>query len=198
VQELISWKRSFKRLNEEYELAKKKKNALSNLQTSGKISQSTCDLFNREIDEAMSDIENQRKALLEKMNTKMMELEEQTKTLEVLLAKFEIQHVTGEVNEEIYQREIDLLSTGLQTTRQELESVQEAVTKLSTSDIMAKQEMETGVEEETSPQQEVKFLEEPTSAPEKEPAQATEESIVEAIECTAEAKNPEKEEEKKD
>jgi hypothetical protein len=190
---LISWKHSFKRLNEEYELAKKKKSALDNLLTSGKISQSTCNLFNREIDDAIAEIENQRKALLEKMSAKMLELEEQTKTLEVLLANFEIQHVTGEIDEQIYQRETDLLSMGLETTRQELDAVQEAVNQLSIGDMTAQPEMQPQTEENEAPQAEAKFLEETTSAVEKESAEASEEPVVEAIECTAEAKNPETE-----
>lgn len=168
--------------------------------TSGKISQSTCNLFNREIDDAIADIENQRKALLEKMNTKMTELEEQTKTLEVLLANFEIQHVTGEVDEQIYQRETDLLSMGLDTTRQELEAVQEAVNQLSTGDMMAQPEMEPQAQENEPPQHEAEFLETASTA-EKEPTKAPEEPVVEAIECTAEAKNSETEdkvEEKQD
>ena len=68
---LISWKHSFKRLNEENEMTKKKKQALDNLLNTGKISQSTYDLFNNEIDEAITEIERQEKALLEKMNSKM-------------------------------------------------------------------------------------------------------------------------------
>jgi len=193
VRKLISWKHSFKRINEEHELAKKKKSALDNLLTSGKISQSTCNLFNREIDDAIAEIENQRKALLEKMNAKMLELEEQTKTLEVLLANFEIQHVTGEIDEQIYQRETDLLSMGLETTRQELDAVQEAVNQLSTGDMTTQPEMQPQTEENEAPQAEAKFLQETTSTVEKEPAEASEEPVVEAIECAAEAKNPETE-----
>ena len=133
MQELSSWKNSFKRLSEENETAKKKRQALDNLVNVGKISQSTYNLFNTEIAEAIKDIERQQKELLQKMNTKIIELEEQTKTLEILLANFEIQHVAGEVNEEVYQREINVLSIGLETSRKELEAVKEAVDQLSNS-----------------------------------------------------------------
>ncbi|MGB9676894.1 MAG: CdvA-like protein [Candidatus Bathyarchaeales archaeon] len=128
---MISWRHSFRRLNEEYEISKKKKQALDNLLGAGKISRQTCDLFNEEISQAIVEIEKQQKALLEKMNLKVNELEGQIKTLEMLLANFEIQHVTGEVDEETYQREIGVLSVGLETARNELNMIKEAINHIS-------------------------------------------------------------------
>ena len=150
---MISWKHSFRRLNEEYEMAKKKKQALDNLLENGKISQSTHEMFDKEIAEAIAEIERQRKELLEKMNSKIMELESQIKTLEVLVANYEIQHVTGEVEEEVYQREINLLSVGLETARKELDAMKEALNQLSgnvqipTADVAPQQEIKPQVEE---------------------------------------------------
>jgi hypothetical protein len=138
---LISWKNSFKKLNEEYEIAKKKKQALDKLLDSGKISQSTHELVSMEIEEALIEIEKQQKALLEKMNSKMMELEGQIKTLEMLLANSEIRHVTGEVDEEVYQRESSLLSMGLETARQELDLMRDAVKQLSQVDVVVLEEI---------------------------------------------------------
>jgi hypothetical protein len=146
---LISWKQSFNRLKEEYEVAKKKKQALDNLLNSGRISPTTHEMFNREIDETISEIERQQKTLLEKMKTKMVELEKHIHMLEMLYANFEIQHVTGEIEEEVYQRETGLLSAGLETARQELEDVREAVNQLSAGiqipspDVNVEQEVET-------------------------------------------------------
>ena len=128
--ELISWKHSFKRLNEEYELAKKKKQALDNLFETGRISQSTRDSFNNEIDVVITEIEKQQQDLLTKMQLKTQELESQIKTLEMLLANYEIQHVVGEIDEEIYQREINLLTTGLETAKHELDTIGEAANQL--------------------------------------------------------------------
>ena len=112
---LISWKHSFKRLNEEYEIAKKKKQALDNLYETGRISQATRDSFDNDISTVITEIEKQQKDLLTKMQGKATELESQIKTLETLLANYEIQHVVGEIEEEAYQREINLLSTGLES-----------------------------------------------------------------------------------
>jgi hypothetical protein len=128
--ELISWKYTFKRLNEEYEIAKKKQQALDNLYASGKISQSTRDSFNTEIEAAIAAIEKQQRALVEGMQTKTQELENQIKTLETLLANYEIQHVAGEIDDEIYQREINLLTTGLETTKNELNTIKQVTNQL--------------------------------------------------------------------
>ncbi len=128
---LISWKYTFKRLNEEYEIAKKKQQALDNLYASGKISQSTRDSFNNEIGAAIAAIETQQKELVDGMQAKTQELENQLKMLETLLANYEIQHVAGEIDEEIYQREMNLLTTGLETTKNELNTIKQVTTQLS-------------------------------------------------------------------
>jgi hypothetical protein len=130
VLKLISWKHSFKRLNEEYEIAKKKKQALDNLFESGRISQATRDSFDNDINAVITEIEKQQKDLLVKMQCKAQELESQIKTLETLLANYEIQHVVGEIEEEAYQREINLLSTGLESAKRELDIIKEATNQL--------------------------------------------------------------------
>lgn len=127
---LISWKYSFKRLNEEYEIAKKKKQALDNLFETGRISQATRDSFNNEIDAAIAEIEKQQQDLFAKMQLKIQDLESQIKTLEMLLANYEIQHVVGEIDEEIYQREVNLLAAGLETAKHELGIIKEAANQL--------------------------------------------------------------------
>jgi hypothetical protein len=190
VKELISWKHSFSRLNEEYELTRKKRQALGNLLDTGKISQSTHSLFTREIDEAVAEIDNQRKALMEKMASKAMELEEQVRTLEILLANFEIQHVTGEVDDETYHRETELLCTGIETSKKELDDVQGAVNQLSNDDTMTPQEVENP--QIQAPEPEAKFIEEPPQAAEKEQVRP-EETVVETIQCKEEAQHPETE-----
>ncbi len=194
---MISWKHSFKRLNEESEMARKKKQALDNLLSTGRISQSTYDSFSKEMDEAIAEIERQRNALLEKMGSKMKELEGQIRTLEMLFANYEIQHVAGEVDDEVYQREIGLLSTGLEAARHELDAVNEAVSQLSSGNPSAEQEIEVQVAEEQSPQPEETFLEEPLPAKKEESAEPPAEPTEEAVQCAeepAEVKAEEKQE----
>ncbi len=129
---VISWKHSFNRLNEENEIAKKKQQALDSLYEKGRISQSTHDSFNNEIAAAIADIEKQQKELIQKMSAKTADLQGQIKTLEILLANYEIQHVAGEIDEATYTLEINLLSNGLETAKHELETIQTAISQLCT------------------------------------------------------------------
>ena len=184
MHKLISWKHSFRRLNEEYEVARKKRQALDNLLSVGRISQSTHGIFNKEIDDAISEIEKQQKALLEKMAAKVVELERQVKTLEILLANFEIRHVTGEIGDEAYQRESDLFASGLDAAKHELEEVKEAADQLATGEFTVEEEIEQQPEENVVPQPEAKFLEEAAPIAEDESAEAKEEPVVETVTCT--------------
>jgi Na+/phosphate symporter len=177
-------------LNEEYELAKKKKQALTNLLETGKISQTTHTLFTREIDEAVAEIDGQRKALLGKMASKAMELEEQIRTLEILLANFEIQHVADEVDDETYRRETELLSTGLETAKKELDDVQYAVNQLSNEYMNTQQDVEPP--QIQTPEPEIKFSEEPPETAEKEQIEPVE-TVVETIQCKEETRHSETE-----
>lgn len=127
----------------------KKKNALDKLLETGRISQSTHEIFNKEFNSAIAELDRQRKDLLEKMNTKIKGLEEQTKTLEVLLANLEIQHVAGEIDEDVYQHEATLITTGLETTKRELNNIKEAYNQL-LNDINTPMEAPTTQEPETT------------------------------------------------
>jgi hypothetical protein len=171
-------------LNEEYELAKKKRQALSNLLEAGKISQTTHNLFTHEIDEAVAEIDNQRKALTGKMASKAMELEDQIRTLEILLANFEIQHVAGEVDDDEYHLETELLGNGLAVAKKELEDVQYAVNQLSNDEVIPQQIDEPPQIQATEP--EVEMPQEPLPTQETEQAPPVE-AIAQAVQCKEEA-----------
>ena len=157
---------------------------MDNLLSVGRISQSTHGIFNKEIDDAISEIEKQQKALLEKMAAKVVELEGQVKTLEILLANFEIRHVTGEIGDEAYQRESDLFASGLDAAKHELEEVKEAADQLATGEFTVEEEIEQQPEENVAPQPEAKSLEEAGPIAEDEGAETIEEPVVETVTCT--------------
>jgi hypothetical protein len=127
---VISWKNSFKRLNEEYDLAKKKTQAVDNLYITGKISQFTRDIFNKDINSTIVEIERQQKDLVEKMQLKTDELTSQIKLLETLLANYEIQYVVGEIGDETYHRDILLFTIGIDTAKTELDTITQATLQL--------------------------------------------------------------------
>jgi hypothetical protein len=178
VPDLITWRNSFRNLGEEYDVANRKKQALTKLLDEGRISQSTYDIFNGEIEETIAEIQRQEKALLDKMNVKNMELEDQIKTLEMMLANFEIQHVTGEVDEETYNRQIDLLSIGLENARHEVETVKDAISQLSNNARVEPQEEAAAQNNETTEETmpEIEIIENPSSNVEPTEPQPTVES----------------------
>ena len=200
VLKLMSWKHSFKRLNEEYEIATKKKHALDNLFETGRFSQSTRDSFNSEIVTAIAEIEKQQKDLLAKMQLKKQALESQIKTLETLLANYEIQHVVGEIDEESYQREITLLSTGLETAKHELEVIKEATNQLCSPVEAPTTEPSLPVEESKAEAVKTEPVESaPVAPPEvevevapspEEPAMTTEEAVPEPPEIESKETTP--------
>lgn len=132
---MISWKYSFKQLNEEYDLANRKKQALDKLYETGKISQATRDSFDNEIKSAIIEIEKKQKELLVNMQVKTTELLDKIATLEKLLANFEVQYVVGEIEDGAYQQEIALMSASLDSAKNELGSIKQAMDQLSPENV---------------------------------------------------------------
>ena len=109
------------------ELTKKKKQALDNLFSEGRISQSTYESLNKEITDTIMNIEARRKALATTVTSKISELEQQITVLEMFLANSEIEYAAGEIDEELHQRESNAFALGLEVTKQELNAVKEIV-----------------------------------------------------------------------
>jgi hypothetical protein len=124
---LISWKHSFKEISEDLELTKKKKQALDDLLEEGRISESTYESLNGELTSAIASIEARRKALADKVNSKIGELEQQITVLEMFLASSEIGYAAGEIDEDLHQRESNAFALGLEAIKQELNAVKEVV-----------------------------------------------------------------------
>ena len=124
---MISWKHSFKEISADLELTKKKKQALDDLLEEGRISESTYESLNGELTDAIASIEARRKALAEKVNSKISDLEQQITVLEVFLANSEIEYVAGEIDEDLHERESNAFALGLEAVKQELNAVKEVV-----------------------------------------------------------------------
>ena len=124
---MISWKYSFKEISKDLELTRKKKQALDDLLNEGRISQSTYESLNKELTDAITDIEARRKAQAEKVTSKISELEQQITVLEMFLASSEIEYAAGEIDEELHQRESSAFGLGLEAIKQELNAVKEIV-----------------------------------------------------------------------
>jgi len=127
---MVLWKDAFEKINLELEVTKKKKQALDDLLNAGRISQSTYDALCKDLDDDLVDIEVRRKALTEKMASKLGELEQQMHTLEFFLANTEMAYVAGETSSELYAQESSALDMGLEATKQELNWIKDVIIQL--------------------------------------------------------------------
>jgi len=143
VLSLSLWRYSFELINKELEITRKKKQALDNLFAERKISQSTYDYLQSELEKAISELENNLRKLKERMATRVQELESQRSSLELLLASLEIHHAAGDVSDEIYEKENKAILLGIEATNRELNDIRNALEAPSREPV-AEQSAETG------------------------------------------------------
>ena len=124
---LALWKYSFEVASKELELVIKKKQALDNLFNLGKISQSTFNYLNNDLTEAITEAETHQKNLADKIASRATELENQLKSLELLLANLEIHYSAEEVDEELYTNQSKAITLGLEATQLELIDIKAAL-----------------------------------------------------------------------
>ena len=127
---MVTWKESFGRISTELDLTERKKQALENLHSAGRVSQFAFECLNKELTDETEEIETRRKALAEKMTGKLNELEEQRMALEMFLANTEMAYAAGEISDEIHAKESSALDFGLEATKQELSWIKDAIVQL--------------------------------------------------------------------
>ena len=156
----------------------KKKQALDSLFNTSKISQSTFDYINKDLTDAIIEIETHRKTLADKITARANELENQLKSLEMSLANLEIHFVAGEIGEDPYKYQRNAIDLGLEATKQELSDSKEVLGKLiSEAEIPAPPVPPATTEEEIEIEEQVEeSVEEPTEERVETPETATEET----------------------
>lgn len=137
--DLVTWKDSFEKINTELETTSRKKQALENLHSGGRISQFAYECLNKELTDEIEQIETERKTLAEKMTSKLNELEEQRMALEMFLANTEMAYAAGEISDEIHGKESGALDLGLEATKQELNWIKEVIIQLVPKDVETQQ-----------------------------------------------------------
>jgi len=139
---LSSWGYSLELVTRELELTEKKKQALEDLFTSERISQSTYDYLERELKEMIADLEVHQKSLMEKMTTRAEELEKQIKSLELFLANIEVHHAAGQMEDETYEQQNKAILLGLEAAKQELNAIKTSLMKLTPASTIAPETIE--------------------------------------------------------
>lgn len=121
------WKYSFELITRELDLVTKKKQALNELFESKRISQSTYEYLEKDLTEALNDLQMHFDTLKGKMTARAAELEKQVGTLELFLASAEIHHASGDIDGESYKAQTESIVLGLETTKQELSDIRKAL-----------------------------------------------------------------------
>ncbi len=114
-------------INKELETARKKRQTLHDLLSVGKISKSTHDYIAKNIDNTINEIESRQKVLADKITSRINELEEETRALEMFLANLEIGYVAGEIDQDLYERESKSIALGLENARRELTNIRDTL-----------------------------------------------------------------------
>jgi hypothetical protein len=176
-------------INKELETARKKKQTLHDLLSVGKISQSTHDYIAKNLDNTINEIESRQKVLADKITSRINELEEETRTLEMFLANLEIGYVAGEIDQDLYERESKSIALGLENARRELTNIRDTLLSIipeATPEPVTTQEIpETPepVEETAEAMEEEAVVEESKEEVVESPVAEEEEEVVETEEA---------------
>jgi hypothetical protein len=170
-------KSSSEMITKKLETMRRKKRALDDIFNEGKISQMTYEYISKDLSDNSNEIEGRQKVLADRIASKITELEEQTRTLEMFLANLALGYAVGEVTDDMYNVESRSLALGLENAKRELSNLRD--TLLSTIPEPT-EEVEAPAEEPTEMDVSEGTIEE-TEAPIEEvvEAQAEEEAAVE-------------------
>lgn len=187
-------------ITKKLETARRKKQALDDLFNEGKISQMTYEYISKDLDDGVNEIEGHQKVLADRIASKINELEEQTRTLEMFLADLALGHAVGEITDDLYKSESKSLALGLENAKRELTNLRDTLLSAIPEQIPAPvpeptEEVEAPAPEEVEAPAEEPVAEEPSELPVEEPietdvleevAEETEEPIEETVEAPAE------------
>ena len=124
---LFSWKTSYEEINQALESAERKKQTLHELFKEGKISSSTYEYVSKTINDAIEKIKARQIELKERMAKRAIELENQIKSSESLLAKLKSRCVSSDEKEKMheYETQLSAFTSKLDAMKQEATYVKE-------------------------------------------------------------------------
>jgi sporulation protein YlmC with PRC-barrel domain len=124
------WKVDAEKLMKEFALSHKRLQALDSLMNEGRITQYVYSDLRKAYEAATSELEEVRKTLIEKLKVRADEVESQIRDMEKFLANIEVQHMTGEIDDEAYQLAADSLKLGLSQLVAEKKDVETLLTEI--------------------------------------------------------------------
>lgn len=126
------WKVDAEKLMKEFALAHKRLQALDLLMQEGRITQYVYTDLRKTYETATAELEEMRKILIEKLKARADEVETQVRDLEKFLANIEVQHMTGEIDDEAYQLATNSLKLGLSQLTAEKKDVETLLAEITT------------------------------------------------------------------
>jgi uncharacterized protein (UPF0147 family) len=127
---MFSWESDFEEAVKIISVYSKKLQALRNLRESGKISGRTVDFLQKELENYVKAIEVRRQIVMERLETRLREVQQQVEIFEKLVADNEIKYSVREIAEDKYTKIATALNNALEESRNEYESLREAITIL--------------------------------------------------------------------
>ncbi|MEM3712569.1 MAG: CdvA-like protein [Thermoproteota archaeon] len=127
---MFSWESDFEEAVKTINIYSKKIQTLRTLRESGKISEKTADFLQKEFDNYVKAIEARKQTVLEKLENRIREVQQQMDVIEKLIANNEIRFSAQEISEDRYTKIATALNYALEETRNEYESLREAISIL--------------------------------------------------------------------
>ncbi|MEM2247322.1 MAG: CdvA-like protein [Thermoproteota archaeon] len=127
---MFSWESDFEEAVKTINIYSKKIQTLKTLRESGKISEKTAEFLQKEFDNYVKTIEARKQTVLEKLETRLKEVQQQMDVIEKLIANNEIRFSAQEISEDRYTKIATALNYALEETRNEYESLREAISIL--------------------------------------------------------------------
>jgi len=127
---LSSWREAFETTIRELELANRKREALRDLLERNRMSRSTYDYLIRELEDEIGRFRDHMRVLAKSMNERIGELHRQERLIEGFLAWLELMHAGGEIDNETYNHQMDIFTSGLDATRGEIKQIEEALRRI--------------------------------------------------------------------
>ena len=166
---------------------RRKKQALDDLFNEGKISQMTYEYISKDLDDSANEMEGHQKVLADRITSKINELEDQTRTLEMFLANLALGHAVGEITDDMYKSESRSLALGLENAKRELSNLRDTLLSAIPEQIPAPVSEPTEEVEAPAPEEVEAPVEEPIETDVSEAvAEETEAPIEETVEAPAE------------
>jgi len=141
---MFSWESDFEEAVKTVNIYRKKLQTLKTMKETGKISDRTADFLTKEFENYVKSIEAKKQTVLEKLENRMKEVQQQIDIIEKLIANNEIRYSAQEIAEERYNKIATALNYAMEESKNEYESLKEAIAILEKlPDLMSQTETES-------------------------------------------------------